>query len=270
MNEKMKLPYFDFYYQDFLTGTAHYTHQQVGIYITLMCHAGVRNGDGLPNNFDQLCRIVNVYSTNPDLIESLKTDINTVLVEKFKLIDNKWHNVRQLDDYKRTVEKINHRAEAGRKGGLAKAKQTSSKVSVSVSDSVSESFNNIWDALMVRRGSKKRAFDRFKVLPETVNAEVIVDKFNELCRNTENQIFIPHFSTWLSQERYNDEEVFNLDSFKKKHGITANFVEEKDGLLFFTSKESWGIMDWIYKKDGSSVKAEDYFGKEKEKKAATN
>ena len=157
---------------------------------------------------------------------------------------------------------IRDRAEAGRKGGLAKAKQTSSTVSVSVSDSVSESFNNIWDALMVRRGSKKRAFDRFKVLPDTINAEVIVDKFNELCRNTENQIFIPHFSTWLSQERYNDEEVFNLDSFKKKHGITANFVEEKDGLLFFTSKESWGIMDWIYKKDGTSIRAEDYFGKE--------
>jgi uncharacterized protein YdaU (DUF1376 family) len=260
MIEKMKLPYFDFYYQDFLTGTAHFTHQQKGIYITLMCHAGVRNGDGLPNNFEQLCTIVNVYSNDPEQVESLKTDINTVLYEKFKLIDNKWHNERQLEDYRRTVEKINHRAEAGRKGGLAKAKQTSS--TVSVSDSVSVSFNNIWDALLVKRGSKKKALEKFKSIPSTVNAESIIDKYNELCRNTENQIFIPHFSTWLSQERYNDEEVFNLDSFKKKHGITANFVEEKDDLLFFTSKESWGIMDWIYKKDGTSIRAEDYFGKE--------
>lgn len=262
MIEKMKLPYFDFYYQDFLTGTAHFTHQQKGIYITLMCHAGVRNGDGLPNNFEQLCTIVNVYSNNQDTVESLKTDINTVLIEKFKLIDNKWHNERQLEDYRRTVEKINHRAEAGRKGGLAKAKQTSS--TVSVSDSVSVSFNNIWDALLVKRGSKKKALEKFKSMPNTVNRESIIDKYNELCRNTENQIFIPHFSTWLSQERYNDEEVFNLDSFKKKHGITANFVEEKDDLLFFMSKESWGIMDWIYKKDGTSIKAEDYFGKKEE------
>ena len=60
----------------------------------------------------------------------IKTDINTVLNEKFKLINNKWHNERQLEDYRRTVEKINHRAEAGRKGGLAKAKQTSSTVSI--------------------------------------------------------------------------------------------------------------------------------------------
>ena len=59
-----------------------------------------------------------------------------IIFPEFKLIDNKWHNQRQLEDYKRTVEKINHRAEAGRKGGLAKAKQTSSKLSVSDSVSV--------------------------------------------------------------------------------------------------------------------------------------
>jgi len=267
MTEKMKLPYYDFYYQDFLTGTAHFTHQQRGIYITLMCYAGVYNGDGLPNNFNKLCAIVNVYSDNPDTVESLKTDINTVLAEKFKLIDNRWHNERQLNDYKRTVEKINHRAEAGRKGGLAKAKQTSSKVSVSVSDSVSESFNNIWDALMVKRGSKKKAFEKFNNIPVTINEESIIEKYNELCRNTENQIYIPHFSTWLSQERYNDEEVFNLDSFKKKHSIEANFIEEKDNLLFFRSKENFGFIDWVYQKDGTLIK--DY-GKEEEKKAASN
>tara|TARA_R100000231_G_scaffold28631_1_gene25427 strand:+ start:2019 stop:2831 length:813 start_codon:yes stop_codon:yes gene_type:complete len=270
MDEKMKLPWFEFYYQDFLTGTADFTHQQRGIYITLLCYAGVYNGKGLPNNFEKLCTIVNVYSNDPDKVESLKTDINTVLIEKFKLIDNKWHNERQLEDYKKTVEKINHRAEAGRKGGLAKAKQTSSKCSVSVSDSVSVSFNNIWDALMVKRGSKKKALEKYKNMPVSISEDLIIDKYNELCRNTENQIFIPHFSTWLSQERYNDEEVFNLDSFKKKHGITANFVEEKDDLLFFMSKESWGMMDWIYKKDGTSIKAEDYFGKKEEKKTATN
>ena len=261
----MKLPYFDFYYQDFLTGTAHFTHQQKGIYITLMCHAGVRNGQGLPNNFEQLCTIVNVYSNDPDMVDSLKRDINTVLTEKFNLIDNKWHNQRQLEDYKRTVEKINHRAEAGRKGGLAKAKQTSSKVSVS--DSVSVSFNNIWDALMVKRGSKKKALEKYKNIPEVINEQSIIDKYNELCRNTENQIFIPHFSTWLSQERYNDEDVFNLDNFKKKHSIEANFIEEKDNLLFFRSKENFGFVDWVYQKDGTLIK--DY-GKEEEKKAASN
>ena len=268
MTEKMKLPYFDFYYQDFLTGTAHFTHQQKGIYITLMCHAGVRNGQGLPNNFEQLCTIVNVYSSDPDIVDSLKTDINTVLKEKFKLIDNKWHNERQLEDYKRTVEKINHRAEAGRKGGLAKAKQTSSKVSVS--DSVSVSFNYIWDALMVKRGSKKKAFEKYRNIPVTISKDSIINKYNELCRNTENQIYIPHFSTWLSQERYNDEEVFNLEIFKKKHGITANFLEEKDNLLFFMQKEPWGIIDYIYKKDGTLIPKKEYYGKEKEKKAASN
>jgi len=121
---------------------------------------------------------------------------------------------------------------------------------------------------MVKRGSKKKALEKYKNTPVSISEELIIDKYNELCRNTENQIFIPHFSTWLSQERYNDdEEVFNLDNFKKKHSIEANFIEEKDNLLFFRSKEGFGMVDWVYQKDGTLIK--DY-GEEKEKKTATN
>jgi len=263
MSDKIKLPYFDFYYQDFLTGTAHYTHQQIGIYITLMCHAGVRNGDGLPNDFEQLCRIVNLYSNDPDLVESLKTDLNLVINEKFKLLDNKWHNVRQLEDYKKKVDIINLRIESGKKGGLAKAKQNSSKesVSVSVSDSVyTDIFNSIWDQLLIRRGSKKRAFKVFQQIGGQIDSKLIIDKYNELCRSTDNHIFIPHLSTWLSQERYYDEEVFNLDNFKKINKITANYIDTKNNILLFQSKESFGLMEWFYHKDGTTAKKEEYYG----------
>ena len=267
MDDKVRLHWMSFVFNDWLSGTAELTKQQKGIYIDLMAHAGVRNGDGLPNNFDELCRIINIWDASAEKMEELKTDLLTVISSKFKLIDNRYHNVRQLNDFNDKVEVTLHRVNAGKKGGLAKAKQTSSKVSVSVSDSVSESFNNIWDALMVKRGSKKKAFEKFNNIPVTINEESIIEKYNELCRNTENQIYIPHFSTWLSQERYNDEEVFNLDSFKKKHSIEANFIEEKDNLLFFRSKENFGFIDWVYQKDGTLIK--DY-GKEEEKKAASN
>jgi hypothetical protein len=37
--------------------------------------------------------------------------------------------------------------------------------------------------------------------------------------------------------------------------------------LFFRSKEGFGMVDWVYKKDGTLIK--DY-GKEEEKKTTTN
>ena len=50
----------------------------------------------------------------------------------------------------------------------------------------------------------------------------------------------------------------------KRHNITANFIEEKDGLLFFTTKEAWGIMDWIYDKKSNHIKPNELNGKKEE------
>lgn len=270
MDDKVRLHWMSFVFNDWLSGTAELTKQQKGIYIDLMSHAGVRNGDGLPNNLDELCRIINIWDVSAEKMEELKTDLLTVISSKFKLIDNKYHNVRQLNDFNEKVEVTLHRVNAGKKGGLAKAKQTSIKASESKSLSKYESLfnNNIWEKINVRRGSKKKAYEKWLLVKDIIDAETIVNKYNNLCNDTQDITFVPHLTTWLTQERYNDEEVFSPEAFKKRHGISANYLETKDGHHYFSSKEAWGWVDYCYDNEGNSVK--NINGKEEEKKAATN
>tara|TARA_R110000851_G_scaffold238681_6_gene391466 strand:+ start:3264 stop:4067 length:804 start_codon:yes stop_codon:yes gene_type:complete len=267
MDDKVRLHWMSFVFNDWLSGTAELTKQQKGIYIDLMSHAGVRNGDGLPNNFDELCRIINIWDASAEKMEELKTDLLAVVSSKFKLIDNRYHNVRQLNDFNEKVEVTLHRVNAGKKGGLAKAKQTSIKASESESLSKYESlFNNtIWEKINVRRGSKKKAYEKWLLVKDIIDPETIVNKYNNLCNDTQDITFVPHLTTWLAQERYNDEDVFSPEAFKKRHGISANYLETKDGLHYFSIKEAWGWMDFIYDNEGNRVKEKD--GKEEKKTA---
>jgi len=201
--DDIQLPYVDFYYSDFLNGTAHFTHQQKGIYIDLFCHAGTLNGRGLPNNFDQLCRIANLYDPNIEKMEELKHDLTFVLTEKFTLIDNKLHQKRQFADRLEKVHKIKVKSENGSKGGLAKAKLKSSKASDS--DSESLFINNIWDKIKYKRGSRKEAFNKYIIHATNVKPEIIVEKYNFYCSQQKELKYMAHLSKWLKDERWEED-----------------------------------------------------------------
>jgi uncharacterized protein YdaU (DUF1376 family) len=210
----IKLPYVDFYYSDFITGTAHLTHQQKGIYITLFSHAGTLNGRGLPNNFDQLCRIADLYDPNIEKMEELKQDLTFILNDKFTIMDDgKYHQKRQFTDRLGQVHKIKVKSENGSKGGLAKAKLKSSEVSDSDSESL---FNYIWKNIKVKRGSKPEAYKKFVIHALKIKPETIVEKYNALCSSVTEQHFIPHLSKWLKDQRWEEELPTNkevIDNF---------------------------------------------------------
>ena len=98
MSENIKFPYQDFYFGDWLTGTAHLSHQQRGIYITLYAQSGTLNGKGLPNDFYQLCRIADLYDPDIEKMEELKKDLMFVINDKFTLIDGRYHQLRKKKD----------------------------------------------------------------------------------------------------------------------------------------------------------------------------
>ena len=201
MSENIKFPYQDFYFGDWLTGTAHLSHQQRGIYITLYAQSGTLNGKGLPNDFYQLCRIADLYDPDIEKMEELKKDLMFVINDKFTLIDGRYHQLRQKKDRENKVDIVKLRQESGKKGGLAKAKQNSSKVS----DSDSESYNNIWSKLSIRRGSKQVAYASWLKSAKDIKPEILIEKYNSLCSQADDPKFIPHFSTWLNQNRWEEE-----------------------------------------------------------------
>ena len=202
MSEDIKFPYQDFYFGDWLTGTAHLSHQQRGIYITLYAQSGTLNGKGLPNDFYQLCRIADLYDPDIEKMEELKKDLMFVINDKFTLIDGRYHQLRQKKDRENKVDIVKIRQESGKKGGLAKAKQNSSKVSDSDSESI---YNNIWSKLSIRRGSKQVAYASWLKSAKDIKPEILIEKYNSLCSQADDPKFIPHFSTWLNQNRWEEE-----------------------------------------------------------------
>ena len=149
----IKLPWTKLYYSDFLNGCRGLTHQQKGIYFTLFCLAGMENGRGLPNDFDELCLSVNVYDKNPEKVEELKHDLTLVLNKKFILFEERYHNQRQLDDFNNEIQTIKNKSMAGKMSVMNKrSTQAKQKLNtVSESESISIFNNDIWPNLKFKK-----------------------------------------------------------------------------------------------------------------------
>ena len=267
-----KLPAMYFFPADYISGTRTLTMQQRGIYCDLLFFSHTYNGKGLPNNIDELCRMIFPMTFNQEEIEKLRSDLTLVLEQKFFVENDRYFNKRQQIEFVRGLELSNKRSEARKKKKFDSVLSNQLGV-ISDNDNdidIDKEFNNnIWAKLKVKRGSKKLAFDKWVKIKDSVKNDLLVDKFNNLCQQTSDDIYVPHFATWLNQQRWKDEEVFSIENFKKEHNIDFNFIEEKDNLLYFTSKEAWGIMDWVYDKQGNSIKSSELNGKEEKETEKT-
>jgi len=206
MSEDIKFPYQDFYFADWRMGCSGMTAQQEGLYIRLYTHLGSLNGRGLPNDFNVISRMVLDPSDEPEVVEQQKADLMFVINAKLTLVDGRYHQLRQKKDRENKVDIVKIRQETGKKGGLAKAKQTKYQNSSKDSDSDSESiYNNIWSKLSIRRGSKQVAYASWLKSAKDIKPEILIEKYNSLCSQADDPKFIPHFATWLNHERWEEE-----------------------------------------------------------------
>lgn len=108
-------PAFQFYAQDFLASdsVAQMTHEEVGIYTLLLCRAWV--GPGLPNDLSRIARMIGV--TEERCRELFEGPLGECWVER----GGRLVNPRQEREREIAEAKTQKRAEAGRRGGLAKA-----------------------------------------------------------------------------------------------------------------------------------------------------
>jgi hypothetical protein len=133
------------------------------------------------------------------------------------LVDGRYHQLVQKKRREDKVDIVKIRQETGKKGGLAKAKQNSSKVSDSESISI---YNNIWEKLSIKRGSKSEGLKFWLRKAREIKPETLIEKYNSLCSQADDPKFIPHFATWLNHERWEEE-------LPKKKEETYNIQPEK-------------------------------------------
>jgi len=229
VDDEIKFPYQDFYYADWRMGCSGMTAQQEGLYIRLYTHLGTANGKGLPNDFNFIFRMVADPSEDPEVVQHQREDLMWVITHKLALVDGRYHQLVQKKRREEKVDIVKIRQETGKKGGLAKAKQNSSKVSDSESILI---YNNIWEKLSIKRGSKSEGLKFWLRKAREIKPEILIEKYNSLCSQADDPKFIPHFATWLNHERWEEElptkkETNNFGvQPKKSHKDYVGFVKK--------------------------------------------
>lgn len=197
----------------FTAETVHLTNQAIGIYIRLLSFAWTKNTK--PFTTESAYRICQCTDGN------CHTDVDDILNEFFQKdlkMDTQevvWTHKRLVHEHEYLTNKYNARAEAGKKGGLAKRDLATSKTQAPIpipkpipNDNVySLEFENLWQQLKIKRGSKFKAYKEFnKINIQEITNDQIVRMYNNQIKEIEDKKFIPHFSTWLSQRRWEIEE----------------------------------------------------------------
>ena len=204
----------------FSAETVHLTNEAVGIYIRLLCFAWTKNTK--PFKTESAYRICHCKT------DDCKLHVDEVLEEFFiaNTEDSSWTHKRLTHEHEYLSDKYKARSEAGRKGGLAtqsKAKDdfASSKIKapipspIPIPKSIIESpFDEFWNTLKTKKGSKHLASKRFKVHCSDLDPVELAEKFNRYSATVKDFEFLAHVSTWINQKRFDDEE--NNQSLKTK------------------------------------------------------
>lgn len=197
----------------FAAETVHLSNSKIGIYIRLLCFAWTKNAK--PFKTESAYRIC--YCKDDDC----RLDVDEVLGEFFKVNpkEDTWTHKRLMQEHEYLSNKYKVRAEAGKKGGLAKRDFATSKTQAPIpspipipnKDKYDPQFEQAWQDLSKKRGSKYKAHEIWLklwskgILKET-DFPMLISSYNSQIKEIEDSKFIPHFSTWLSQRRWEISE----------------------------------------------------------------
>ena len=99
---------------------------------------------------------------------------------------------------------------------------------IRINDKNVDDFIYIWSKLRAKRGSKKVALQKYNKIKHKVDKDTLVEKYNQIVKKASSFEFIPHFSTFLSQERWLDEDSIVAEKkitpeqfFRKKYPNTV-------------------------------------------------
>ena len=249
----------------FAAETVHLTNEQVGIYIRLLCFAWTKNAK--PFKTTSAYRICQCKSSE------CEENVFNILDEFFISLeeeDSKWSHKRLTAEHDYLTAKYKKRSEAGRKGGLAKSLADQKALIEVLTDNANsknqapipipipipskniynQSFVELWNNLNIKRGSKYSANKIFQKISEEIKDIDIAEIYNKQQSGVEAK-FVPHFSTWLSQRRW------EIDEKDQKHQINPADLRTKMENLGYNFRHSEDNFDY-FKKDGKEYKIDRY------------
>ena len=237
----------------FTAETVHLTNQAIGIYIRLLSFAWTKNTK--PFTTESAYRICQCTDGN------CHTDVDDILNEFF-IKDLKmdtqeviWTHKRLTAEHDYLTAKYKKRSESGRKGGLARSKN---QAPIPIPNPIPNKniydpqFEHLWDSLSKKRGSKFKAHETWLklwskgILKESDNP-LLIQAYHNQIEDIEDVKFVPHFSTWLSQRRWENDDSIS------KVAITLQKMEK---LGYITTGTQSNFTFFI--KDGKKYKIDRY------------
>lgn len=193
----------------FAAETVHLSNSKIGIYIRLLCFAWTKNTK--PFKTESAYRIC--YCKDDDC----KLDVDEVLGEFFK-IDPKtdtWTHKRLVQEHEYLTSKYKKKSDAGKKGMKIRYDSVNNKTVTPIpipkpipnNNIYHSTFEFLWKSLVRKRGSKYKSYQLWQKLETDMpNVEETAKIYNFQIKSIEDDKFVPHFSTWLSQRRWEIED----------------------------------------------------------------
>lgn len=239
----------------FAAETVHLTNEQVGIYIRLLSFAWTKNAK--PFKTESAYRICQCKDDNCciNVYEVLQEFFILQSENKEDRNKNTWTHKRLTAEHEYLTAKYKKRSESGRKGGLARSKNQAPipiHIPIPNKNIYDPQFEHLWDSLSKKRGSKFKAHETWLklwskgILKESDNPQLIQAYHNQI-EDIEDVKFVPHFSTWLSQRRWeNDDSVSKV----------ASILQKMEKLGYITTGTESNFTFFI--KDGKKYKIDRY------------
>ena len=237
----------------FSAETVHLTNEAVGIYIRLLCFAWTKNAK--PFTTESAYRIC--QCNNNDCINEVAKVLSEFFIAEE---DNKWTHKRLVQEHEYLTDKYKKRSMAGKKGAMIRHSANGKSLTPNPNPNpkpnniYDEHFEELWKKLEIRRGSKFKAFQEYwKIDKHTgctvgdiLSSDEIANIYNAQQKGIEDK-FVPHFSTWLSQRRWENDE-------KREESTTIVQKMEKLGYVFRHTEANFDY----FKKDGIEYKIDKY------------
>ena len=210
--EKLKAWYL--FTEDFVAGTQHLSNEEVGIYIRLLCFNWNKRCSGIPNDSSTQYRIANCFTDNE------KKSCDNVLQEFFVLVNDKYQNERQLQEYLYISRRMEASKENGKLGGrpkkpsdnLDKTPLPHTPTTTSYPKKIKQPnynplFKVFWEkvANKVSKGTAEKNY--MKLEDKWIDKpEELADMYNKYYKSVEDKQFAKQPAFWLSAKKYEDEQ----------------------------------------------------------------
>ena len=239
----------------FAAETVHLTNEQVGIYIRLLCFAWTKN-----------CKpfsLLNAYKicgcTDPNCEKEVENVISEFFKEKISQDQtySTFTHKRLTAEHDYLTAKYKRKSIAGKKGADARYSANGKNVApipipkpIPNLNKYDSSFENLWSSLNIKRGAKFTAHKIWQKLQSEIEGIKIAEIYNKQQSGIDAK-FVPHFSTWLSQRRWEIEEQ------DQKHSESPATLRTKMAKIGYTFRHSEDRYDY-FKKDGQEFKIDRY------------